>query len=86
MTHSQWWSQNSIQGWLTAKTLLFLPITHLLIHSTRLFFTFACALAVVPGAGETEINDTGVGLSSCPHVPQGKQIPPLPGDQHITAL
>lgn len=86
MTHSWWWSQNSIQGWLTAKTLLFLPITHLLIHSTHLFFTFACTPAVVLGAGETEINDTGMALSSCPPVPQGKQIPPLLGNQHVTAL
>lgn len=70
----------------TAKTLLFLPITHLLIHSTHLFFTFAYAPAIVPGAEETEINDIGMVLSSCPHTPWGKQLSPLLGNQHVTSL
>lgn len=39
-------------------------------HSFNTFiFYLARAPAVVPGAGETEINDTGMALSSCPHVP-----------------
>lgn len=54
VTHSWWWNQNSIQGCLTAKTLVFPSLIHLLIHSTNLFLTLANA--IVLGAGDTERN------------------------------
>ena len=78
LTHSWWWSQNSIQQCLTANTLLLLPIPHLLLHPTRLFFTFAHAPAIAPGAGETEIHDAAMVLVLMSSGSRGKSDPSLP--------